>query len=109
MRKGKLLVEGTPAELRNRLEGRILELRGQPLSALRSLAEADPGVENAQMFGDRLHLRVHADQLDRTEGQREATPVEERLRERAVVEGAEITSLRSVPPQLEDVFISLVE
>jgi ABC-2 type transport system ATP-binding protein len=100
LRKGQLLVEGTPAELRSRLEGRILELRGRPLSVLRHIAQADTGVENAQMFGDRIHLRIQPDQ---------ATEVVDRLRERILAEGADITHLRPVPPQLEDVFISLLD
>jgi ABC-2 type transport system ATP-binding protein len=104
MRSGKLLLEGTPASLRSRLDGRILELRGRPLPLLRRLAEADPGVEDAQMFGDRIHLRVQADQ---------AAAVEARLRVAAAAalpaEGGELTLLRSVPSQLEDVFISLLQ
>jgi ABC-2 type transport system ATP-binding protein len=100
LRGGRLLVEGTPVELRQRLEGRILELRGQPLSLLRRVALAEDGVEDAQMFGDRIHLRL------RTE---ESGEVESRLREHIQAEGGEVARLRSIPPQLEDVFISLLE
>jgi len=100
MRSGRLLLEGTPAELRARLEERILELRGQPLSLLRRVAAADQDVEDAQMFGDRIHLRVSPGKT---------TEVEARLRERIPTEGGEIALLRPVPPQLEDVFISLLE
>ena len=100
MRDGKLLLEGTPVELRARLEKRILELRGQPLALLRRVAEADEAVEDAQMFGDRIHLRIQPGKI---------AEVEARLRQRASVEGSEITLLRPVSPQLEDVFISLLE
>ena len=100
LRDGKLLLEGTPAELRARLEKRILELRGQPLALLRRVAEADEAVEDAQMFGDRIHLRIQPGKI---------AEVEARLRQRASVEGSEITLLRPVSPQLEDVFISLLE
>jgi ABC-2 type transport system ATP-binding protein len=100
LRAGRLLVEGTPAELRTRLDDRILELRGSPLTLLRRLAGADPDVEDAQMFGDRIHLRVHPGK---------AAEVEERLRQHILAEGGEISKLRSVAPQLEDVFISLLE
>lgn len=98
IRNGRLLVDGTPAQLRSRLEGRILELRGSPLSLLRRTAEADEGVEDVQMFGDRIHLRVRPDQ---------SAAVDTRLRERISAAGGELTLLRSVPPQLEDVFIAL--
>lgn len=100
MRSGRMLVEGTPADLRNRLEGCILELRGLPLSLLRRVAAADEDVEDAQMFGDRLHLRVQPEH---------AGEVERRLRECIVAQGGEITCVRRVPAQLEDVFISLLE
>jgi len=100
LREGRLLVEGTPAELRRRLEGGILELRGSPMSTLRRLAEKEEGVLDAQMFGDRVHLRVHPEQ---------AAAVVARLREHLLAEGAQITRLASVPPQLEDVFISLLD
>ena len=58
MRAGQLLIEGTPEELRQQLAGRILELAGNPLALLRQAAQEDSCVENVQMFGDRLHLRV---------------------------------------------------
>ncbi len=99
LRAGKLLVEGTPAEIRGRLEGRIVELVGSPLPALRAYARSDLGVEDAQMFGDRLHLRV-------AEGQAEA--VIARLKSGAPA-GSVIQEIRGIPSQLEDVFISLLE
>ena len=100
MRKGKVILEGKPADLRNRLEGRILELRGQPLQLLRTVAEADGDVETALRFGDRMHLRVR---------QGHAEQVMARLGERIPAEGGEISVLRRIPPQLEDMFIALQE
>ena len=100
MRNGRMLVEGTPAELRSRLEGCILELRGLPLSLLRHVAASDEDVEDAQMFGDRIHLRVQPEHVGE---------VELRLRERVVAQGGQIARLRRIPAQLEDVFISLLE
>jgi hypothetical protein len=52
------------------------------------------------MFGDRLHLRV---------GEGMAEQVESRLREQISAQGGQVARLRAVPPQLEDVFMSLVE
>jgi ABC-2 type transport system ATP-binding protein len=100
MRAGRMLIEGTPAELRRRLDGSILELRGRPLALLRHVAAADPGVEDAQMFGDRVHLRVRPERSEE---------IQTRLRGQILSQGGQITRLRSVPPQLEDVFISLLE
>ncbi len=100
MQRGKLIVEGTPAELRRRLDDRIVELRGTPLPLLRNLAETDEDVEEAQMFGDRIHLRVREgkDQL-----------VIERLQKNIPTGGGQVNAIKSVAPQLEDVFISLLE
>jgi len=100
MRNGKLLVEGTPTELRSQLTGRILELRGRPLALLRTIAEADESVEDAQLFGDRIHLRIQPES---------ETAIAERLRERIAAQGGELNLIRPISPQLEDVFISLLE
>jgi ABC-2 type transport system ATP-binding protein len=100
MRGGRLVLEGTPEQLRMRLEKRILELRGKPLMQLRRLSEAVEGVENVQMFGDRLHLRV---QEGKTQG------VIASLEQAIPQAGGEISLLRPIQPQLEDVFISLLE
>jgi ABC-2 type transport system ATP-binding protein len=100
MRKGDMLIEGSPDELRSRLDGRILELRGYPLAKLRSLVKADQDVEDVQMFGDRLHLRVR-------EGMEKA--VLRRLGREIQAQGGRVDLLRPIQPQLEDVFISLLE
>jgi len=100
LRSGRMLREGTPVELRDTLQGQVLELRGKPLPALRRLAREVVGVEDVQMFGDRLQLRVSPGQ---------AESVMAALTERIEQEGLEHISLRPVVPQLEDVFISLLE
>jgi len=100
MDHGKLVVEGTPAELCAGLEGRILELSGDSLAALRRLAQDEEGVEGVQMFGDRLHLRTRPDAGEQ---------VMARLHEQAEAQGIQIARLRSVAPQLEDVFMGLLE
>jgi ABC-2 type transport system ATP-binding protein len=99
LRAGKLLVEGTPAEIRGRLEGRIVEIIGKPLPVLRAYARSDPGVEDAQMFGDRLHLRVAEGRADEVIARLQA----------AAPAGGVIDSIRVIPSQLEDVFISLIQ
>lgn len=100
MRGGKLLLEGTPAEVRARLNGRIVEVVGSPLPVLRQIAQHDPDVENAQMFGDRLHLRVKADR---------ASQVIARLGGSVPAGGGELRAARPIASQLEDVFIALLE
>jgi ABC-2 type transport system ATP-binding protein len=100
MQHGQIIAEDTPSQLRSRLSGRILELRGEPLPLLRKIADADDSVETVHAFGDRLHLRIRdggGGDLDR------------RLRRLVGSQGGRIESLRSIPPLLEDVFIQLAE
>jgi ABC-2 type transport system ATP-binding protein len=98
MKEGKLIAEDTPSNLRARLAGRILELRGKPLHILRHTAHADADVEDVQAFGDRLHIRV---------GGNKAQAVLHRLPAEIRSVGGEIDDLRLIPPVLEDVFIAL--
>jgi ABC-2 type transport system ATP-binding protein len=100
MRQGKLLTEGQPQALLSRVEGRILEMRGQPLPLLRRLARQDEAVEDAQMFGDRLHLRVRVGT---------AQVVMKRLPETIAAQGGEVSLVLPIQPGLEDVFIALLE
>jgi ABC-2 type transport system ATP-binding protein len=100
MLNGRLLVEGTPDALTSRLEGQVVALHGKPLSLLRKVAEADKGVEDVQMFGDRLHLRVRQGKTDK---------VIKRLKQCIPAEGGKIYQLNPVTPELEDVFIALME
>lgn len=100
MRAGRLILEGSPAKLRAMLDGRILELRGSPLFLLRRISEKEELIEGVQMFGDRLHLRVRQGAIDEAIFS---------LEENIATAGGEIIMLRPIPPQLEDVFISLLE
>lgn len=98
MKSGRIIAEDSPSNLRARLAGRILELRGKPLHILRHTAHADQDVEDVQAFGDRLHIRV---------GEGKSEVVLRRLPAAIRSVGGEIDDLRIVPPVLEDVFIAL--
>ncbi len=100
MKAGHIIAEDTPSNLRARLNGRILELRGSPIGLLRHVAHKDEDVEDVQAFGDRLHIRVR---------ESKAQEVLSRLKSRIGGEGGRVDELRSVPPVLEDVFIALSE
>ena len=100
MRRGQLIAEGTPGELRARLHGRIVELAGGPRELLLLVTAAAPDVETVDRFGSRLHLRVRP-------GRTEA--VIDELQRQIVDAGGTVDSLQVVDPQLEDVFIALSE
>ncbi|MEK7278271.1 MAG: ABC transporter ATP-binding protein [Chloroflexota bacterium] len=98
MYQGRILTEGTPRALTAHLNGRVLELAAHPKEKAREMALADPDVEDALAFGDRLHLRVrHPD------GPLARLP---RVLDSAMVT---VDRLRPIRPSLEDVFISLLE
>ena len=98
MNKGRALTDGTPRELINRLEGRILELAAEPQMQARAIAARDPEVEDVQAFGDRLHLRV-----------RDQAGTVKRLPKQLADSGVTVIHLKSVTPSLEDVFLHLLE
>ena len=100
MKDGKMVIEGQPEDLRTSLSGRILELEGNPLTSLRQMAKEYLDVEDAQMFGDRLHIRVR-------EGK--AKVVISRLNEYSQLQEFEISRISEASPQLEDFFIYLLE
>jgi ABC-2 type transport system ATP-binding protein len=100
MRHGAIIAEGTPEQLREGLNGRVLELRGSPLKLLRQVSQKEEGVENVRAFGDRLHLRVN---------EKAAQAVLKHLSAGIKAAGGQVEDLKSVPPALEDVFIALSE
>ena len=100
LRGGHMISEGTPAELRHTLDGRIVELAGAPTRVLVEQAQLDPAVETVERFGNRYHLRVAAGQT---------AAVVDRLRSHIVAAGGQVEALRPIEPQLEDVFIALAE
>ncbi len=98
LRMGKMISEGTPGQLRQSLDQKIVELRGEPLALLKKIAISDPDVADVHSFGDRLHLRM----------KESATPaIIDRLREAVKQSAGLFIDARAIPPTLEDVFIAL--
>jgi len=100
MKAGRIIAEDTPSKLRARLNGRVLELRGDPINALRHVAHQDKDVEDVAAFGDKLHVRVR---------ENAAKDVMARLPDEIKAANATLNELRAIPPVLEDVFIALSE
>jgi ABC-2 type transport system ATP-binding protein len=97
MSHGKLMAEGTPHEIVKPLAGHILELAAAPQRTARDVATQFPDVDDVQVFGDRLHLRVQ-----------ETAQVLERLPAALTNAGVSVTHLRRTEPTLEDVFTQLL-
>ncbi len=100
MSEGRILLEGEPQDLTQCLEGRILRVRGEPIRAIARIAREIPSVESVQPFGDRIHLRIAAG----TESE-----VIKEVQKAVESKGLNITSIRSASPDLEDVFVDLLE
>ena len=96
--RGKLVAMGSPGELRQRgLGGTLYELECDQLgAALEALRDA-PGVLEAAIFGDRLHV-VLAPQAQSTQA----------LADRLSARNLHAGQARQVLPSLEDVFVHLV-
>jgi ABC-2 type transport system ATP-binding protein len=95
---GRLLVSGTPSELADLPRRMVIELKARPRKVMQMVARGVEGVDNIQIFGDRLHLLA-------------ANPasVMAELQGALDREGAQILTLRIVRPSMEDVFMHLAQ
>ena len=96
---GELVLEGAPDQLLKEMSGQVLELQGAPLSSWRRAAGKLPGVEDAQIFGNRLHLKVDQGSL---------RSVTRALKRTARQENLNLIRIEAVDPTLDDVFIRVL-
>ena len=95
LHEGRALAIDEPARLRTLIHGRMLELVTRSADAA-DIARRLPGVTDAQVFGERVHVTLDGD----------STEIEERF-SRALKDTALAGApMRRVPPSLEDVFIA---
>ncbi len=95
--RGRIVALGTPTELkRTAMKGELLLVECQPLARALEVLEKAPGVLDAAVFGNNLHLVV--------ENAAAAAPA---LRDHLRRHGLEAARLEPIPPSLEDVFVSL--
>jgi len=95
LHEGRTLAVDEPSRLRTLIAGRIVEVMAPGRSDAAALARTLPGVNDVQVFGERLHLTLEGTTDD---------AVDAVAREIAkTLAGA---SVRAVPPSLEDVFIA---
>lgn len=96
MYSGKLLLVNTPAELKRKMTGEVIEITcPQPHKASGYLKLYD-NVESIQSFSDRMRVLMR----DGTDVRKIASFLESK--------GVSVTDIRKVTPNLEDVFISLL-
>ncbi|HVP51575.1 MAG TPA: ABC transporter ATP-binding protein [Terriglobales bacterium] len=95
--RGRIVALGTPNELKRRaMKGDLLLVECSPLGRAVELAQQAPGVLDAAVFGNALHLVV-------AEAASAIPALRDYLRQRDVA----VQRIEAIPPTLEDVFVSL--
>jgi ABC-2 type transport system ATP-binding protein len=95
--RGKIVALGTPSELkRDSMKGEILLIECEPLGAAVAALQTAPGVMDAAVFGNALHLVVE-----------NAAAAISQLQNYLVKHNIAVTRMEEIRPSLEDVFVSL--
>ncbi|HLW47100.1 MAG TPA: ATP-binding cassette domain-containing protein [bacterium] len=98
MYQGRLISVEPPDAMRRRMRGDVVEVIAEPRETVRRVLAGSPDVLSHMVFGDRLHVVV-----------RDAATAIPALRADLERAGAAVTQVESVPPSLEDVFISMID
>ena len=95
--RGKIVALGTPSELkRNSMKGELLLVECEPLGDAMEALQKTPGVMDAAVFGNALHLVVE-----------NAATAEPSIRAVLNQKGITLSSISTIRPTLEDAFVSL--
>ena len=94
--RGRLLIVGTPREIRREARLTLLQVTCSPLRAGQRTVQRLPGVRWAEVFGDRVHAAV------------ERVEIEEVIRRALEEAGIEVTAMRPIEAGIEDAFFELV-
>lgn len=97
MNEGKIMVAGTPVEVKRAMSGEIIEVISTDIRRSYAMLKKHPSVQEVQAFGDRLHVVVH-------HAESEVRTLIDLLSEQSMT----VTEWRVVKPTLENVFISLM-
>lgn len=103
MHAGRIVAEGSPAGLKaEHFPSAMVEVVCEDPAAALALLAADKRVEEASLFGSKLHAALAPGFGD------EAGAGEELVREALGAGGIAATSVERIPPSLEDVFIRVI-
>jgi ABC-2 type transport system ATP-binding protein len=95
--RGRLLAIGTPDEIRQLMDGRILAIRSSQARQVSSLLSGQSFAMSVNLFGDSVHLVCR----DLREAEEQTLAILNR-------EAIGFEQIREVPPSLEDIFVSLL-
>jgi ABC-2 type transport system ATP-binding protein len=95
--RGQIVAQGTPGELKQRhMRGELLLVEAAPLGPAVEAVRTLPGLIDAAVFGNHLHLVVA-----------EARAAVEPVRAHLAQQGLRVGRVEPIRPTLEDVFVSL--
>jgi ABC-2 type transport system ATP-binding protein len=95
--RGRIVALGTPAELkRDSMRGELLLVECEPLGAAVEALQSAPGVADAAVFGNALHLVVA-----------DAHAAAEQVRQYLTGRGVAVGRMEKIRATLEDVFVSV--
>jgi len=95
--RGRIVAMGTPTELKSRhMKGQLLLVECEPLGPALALLQSVSGILDTAVFGNSLHVVV-ANAMT-------SIPL---IRETLQSKGIRVGRTESIPPSLEDVFVSL--
>ena len=97
MYAGKLVECDTPLNIRNKVEGEMIELQAEDWQKALETVSGLTGVHEAQTYGESIHLLVDS-------GKRRLPEIEKILKH----SGLGYRSIRVAPMQMEEAFISLI-
>lgn len=96
--RGRIVAMGTPTELRSRhMKGQLVLLECDALGPALECMQDTPGILDAAVFGNSLHLVVD-----------DASTAIPFIRETLAARGLRVTRSEPIAPSLEDVFVSLM-
>ncbi|MBI2979483.1 MAG: ABC transporter ATP-binding protein [Chloroflexi bacterium] len=95
MHRGQVIACDTPQNLKTALPGELLQIRASPVRRAVTVLKQSILFAASQLFGNAIHVMVDDAQKRRPE-------VEYLLKQNSIV----VEDIRSVPPGLEDVFVS---
>jgi ABC-2 type transport system ATP-binding protein len=100
LHRGRMLVQGTPDELRRPLSGRVVEVTGAEPDRMAACVREVGAIEESQVLGASLRLRVPSGK---------AESVAQAVVEAGRRAGEGDLDARPIPPSLEDVFRYLMQ
>ncbi|MBN1304619.1 MAG: ABC transporter ATP-binding protein [Anaerolineales bacterium] len=97
MYAGKMIITGTPNQIRSNIEGQMVEVQPENWKAALALLSTLKGVQEIQTYGESLHLLVDS-------GRKRLPEIERALKKEKIA----FRGLRLAPARMEEAFISLI-